>query len=97
MLLNRFSSAPARLLGIPGGSLEPGSPADLVVIDPHTEHIVSSERFYSLGRNTPFEGWRLKGYPVMTMVDGDIKMWQGKVKGFSKDFPAINRIFQAKE
>ncbi|MGI6327717.1 MAG: dihydroorotase [Dethiobacteria bacterium] len=95
--VDRFSSVPARLLGIPGGSLEPGSPADLVVIDPHTEHTVSSERFYSLGRNTPFEGWRLKGYPVITMVDGDIKMWQGKVKGFSKDFPAINRILQAKE
>jgi len=95
-LVDRFSSAPARLLDIPAGSLKPGAPADIVVVDPQAEQVVSGERFFSRSRNTPFEGWRLKGYPVMTMVDGDIKMWQGKVKGFSEDFPEIKSILQTR-
>lgn len=86
-LINRMSCAPARLLGIPGGTLIPGSPADLTVVDPQREIEVDARRFYSLGKSTPFAGWRLQGIPVMTMVDGDIKMWEGKVKGFSLDFP----------
>jgi dihydroorotase len=81
-----FSTAPARILNIPGGTLAPGSPADLTVFDPQGEYIVEAKDFYSLGRNTPFQGWRLQGLPILTMVGGDIKMWKGRVKGFSRDF-----------
>lgn len=81
-----ISTNPARLLGIQGGTLSPGSPADLVVIDPRLEKTIDKNSFYSRGRNTPFHGWRLKGFPVLTMVEGDIKMWEGRVKGFSPDF-----------
>jgi dihydroorotase len=87
-LVRCLSIAPAKLLGVPGGNLAPGMPADLVVIDPQKEGLVHPDKFYSRGRNTPFREWRLKGFPVLTMVDGDIKMCDGKVKGFSHDFPA---------
>ncbi|NMB41077.1 MAG: dihydroorotase [Firmicutes bacterium] len=91
-LIENLSTAPANLLGVPGGNLAPGVPADLVVIDPDKKHIVSRDNFYSRGQNTPFEGWKLSGTPVMTMVDGDIKMWKGKVKGFSHDFPEFEEM-----
>ncbi len=84
-----LSLTPARILNIPGGTLAPGSAADLVVIDPQEERPVEKENFYSRGRNTPFQGWVLKGFPILTMVGGDIKMLAGKVKGFSPDFPAL--------
>ncbi len=96
-LVKRMALAPARLLGIPGGTLAPGSPADLVVIDPRQEIVVDARSFYSRSRNTPFNGWRLKGIPFLTMVDGDIKMWRGKVKGFSQDFPHGDEIISTKE
>jgi len=91
-LVKCLSTAPANLLGVPGGNLAPGAPADLVAIEPHREHTLDAGRFYSRGQNTPFKGWRLKGFPVLTMVGGDIKMWEGKVKGFSRDFPALERL-----
>ncbi|RJX27240.1 MAG: dihydroorotase [Dethiobacter sp.] len=92
-LVKCLSTVPANLLGVPGGNLTPGSPADLVVIEPHKEYPVNTDSFFSLGQNTPFKDWRLKGFPVLTMVDGDIKMWEGKVKGFSKDFPELKGLF----
>lgn len=85
-LVTAFSTAPARILNIPGGTLVPGSPADLCVFDPRHEFVVETNNFFSLGKNTPFKGWRLKGLPFLTMVGGDIKMWKGRVKGFSADF-----------
>jgi len=83
-----FSLAPARVLNIPGGTLAPGALADLVIIDPDIKRTVQKADFYSKGRNTPFQGRELQGYPVLTMVDGDIKMLGGLVKGFSEDFAA---------
>jgi dihydroorotase len=85
-LVDFFSIAPSRILNVPGGTLAPGSEADLVVIDLQEERHVEKESFYSRGKNTPFQGWALKGHPVLTMVGGDIKMLAGKVKGFSPGF-----------
>ncbi|HHU76043.1 MAG TPA: dihydroorotase [Firmicutes bacterium] len=85
-LVGFLSIAPSRILNIPGGTLVPGAEADLVVIDLQQERRVERNDFYSQGKNTPFQGWTLKGYPVLTMVSGDIKMLAGKVKGFSRDF-----------
>ncbi len=92
-LVEAISSFPARILNVPGGTLQKGSPADLVVIDPYREHTVEPREFYSKGKNTPFGGWTLKGLPVITMVGGDIKMWKGMVKGFSDEFPREEKTF----
>jgi len=67
-----LSTNPARILGVPGGTLAVGAPADLTLIDLNREWIVDPTRFASKSKNCPFGGWRLKGKAVMTMVQGNI-------------------------
>jgi dihydroorotase len=71
-LVSRLSRDPARLLGLPGGSLTPGAPADLTLLDPAAEWTVDPGRFASKSRNTPFAGWTLTGRPWRTIVGGRI-------------------------
>jgi len=71
-LLRRMTSDPARVFGLPTGKLEPGAPADLILIDLENEREVNPETFLSQGRNTPFAGWKLYGWPALTMVDGKV-------------------------
>jgi len=68
-----LTSTPARLFGLPGGTLAPGAPADLVVVDRAREWVVDPEQFRSKGRNTPFAGWQLRGRAMLTFVDGQIR------------------------
>jgi dihydroorotase len=74
-LVSRLSRDPARLLGLPGGSLAPGAAADLTLLDPAAEWTVDPARFASRSRNTPFGGWTLKGRPWKTIVGGGI-VWE---------------------
>ena len=71
-LVELLSANPARILGVPGGTLEPGCAADVTVIDPALTRTVEPERFLSRSRNTPFAGWSLRGWPVLTLVEGRI-------------------------
>ena len=71
-LIDLMSCAPARVLGVPGGSLAPGAPGDVTVIDLEREVEVSAARFRSKSRNTPFDGWRLRGAAVATVVGGRV-------------------------
>jgi dihydroorotase len=71
-LVDALSAAPARLLGLPGGSLVEGAPADLTVLDLERKVKVDPARFESKGRHTPFTGWTLRGAPVLTVVDGRV-------------------------
>jgi dihydroorotase len=71
-LIDLFSTGPCRVLGVPGGCLATGGPADITVLDPGKEVTVDASKFHSKGRNTPFDGWRLKGTAVATIVGGDI-------------------------
>jgi dihydroorotase len=71
-LVSRLSRDPARLLNLPGGSLTPGSPADVTILDPGRELTVDPARFHSRGRNTPFGGWTLTGGPWATIVGGTV-------------------------
>jgi dihydroorotase len=70
-LIERMCHAPARILGLETG-LQPGRRADVTLIDPGMNLTVHADRFQSKSRNTPFEGWRLRGKAVMTMVDGRV-------------------------
>ena len=68
-----LSAGPARLLGLARkGRVAPGADADLTVLDPDILVTVDRTRFESKGRNTPFDGWKLRGGPVMTIVGGRI-------------------------
>ncbi|HEY7614479.1 MAG TPA: dihydroorotase [Gemmatimonadales bacterium] len=71
-LVNRMSVMPARIFNLEGGTLAPGAPADVVVIDPAAEWIVRPEEFYSKSRNTPFAGRRLRGRAGATIVRGQL-------------------------
>ena len=71
-LVALLSTNPARVLGLPGGTLAPGSPADVTVLDLAKKRQVDPARFESKGRNTPFGGWILKGWPAMTIVGGRV-------------------------
>lgn len=72
MLVRLFSTNPARILGLPGGTLAPGVPADVTVLDLAKKKTVDPNRFATKGRNTPFGGLSLKGWPVMTIVGGNV-------------------------
>lgn len=69
-LVRLLSTAPARLLNLPGGTLGPGAPADVTILDLDRELTVEPARFQSRSRNTPFAGWALRGGPWRTIVAG---------------------------
>jgi dihydroorotase len=71
-LVDLLSCGPARVMSLPGGTLAPGSPADVTVLDLDADWIVDPLRFQSKSRNTPFRGWAGKGAPAMTIVGGKI-------------------------
>ena len=77
-LVEKMSTNPARILGLNNG-LRVGQAADITIIDPELEYTVNSVNFQSLSRNTPFEGWQLKGRPVFTLVDGRVVYEFGKI------------------
>ena len=69
-LVELMSCNPVRILGVAGGTLEPGSPADVTVLDLEREVVVDPATFHSKGRSTPFAGRRLRGGAAMTFVGG---------------------------
>ena len=69
-----MSLNPARILGVPGGTLAEGSVADVTLIDPDYEYSVDPRQFRSKGKNTPFAEWRLTGTPHATIVGGKVVM-----------------------
>ncbi len=77
-LVALLSTRPARVLGLPGGTLAPGSPADLTLLDLAMRRAVDPGRFESRSRNTPFAGWTLRGWPAMTIVGGRVVWQDGK-------------------
>jgi dihydroorotase len=71
-LVELLSTNPARVLGLPGGTLAPGSPADVTVLDLKARRSVDPARFASKSRNTPFGGLTLRGWPAITIVAGRV-------------------------
>ncbi|MFE5319838.1 dihydroorotase [Paenibacillus sp. NPDC056579] len=71
-LIDKMTSLPAQVFGLPWGTLEVGKEADLTMIDLETEKEVNPAEFASKGRNTPFTGWKLKGWPTWTMAGGKV-------------------------
>ncbi len=76
-LIERMSTAPARLMGIEGGTLSPGSRADLVLFDPEEAWTVDPANFRSKSRNTPFGGWEVTGRVKRTIVGGETRYEEG--------------------
>jgi dihydroorotase len=70
VLLRAMSTRPAELLGLPGGTLRPGSPADVVVFDPDAPWVLDRAELKSKCKNTPFDEARLQGRVTRTIVAG---------------------------
>jgi dihydroorotase len=86
-LVEKMSFKPAQILGLltphlssrtigPKGTLSAGADADITILDTEKEFTVEASNFFSKGRNTPFDGWILKGAPVFTISKGKIHEWQ---------------------
>lgn len=78
-LISKMTAEPAKLFALSGGTLSVGSSADIAVLDIEQEWMVEAEKFYTRGTHSPFVGRRLKGRAVMTMVDGQVVMRDGKI------------------
>src|SRR5882672_4786491 len=69
-LIELLSVNPARVLRLPGGALTEGAPADISILAPDLPVTVSVERMRSRSKNTPFDGWTLRGGVAATIVGG---------------------------
>lgn len=69
-LIDALSTRPAEIFGLPGGTLKPGSNADLIIADLDAPWVVHEEDIVSRSKNTPFEGERFSGKILQTLVDG---------------------------
>jgi dihydroorotase len=74
-LIDYLTSKPCEAFNLPYGKLEVGSPADLTIIDLEEEKEIDPETFLSKGKNTPFGGWKCKGWPIATIAQGQL-VWE---------------------
>jgi dihydroorotase len=80
-MVELMSVNPARILGVPGGALREGAPADVSILAPDLEVTVDPARFRSKSRNTPFGGWTLRGGVAATIVGGRVLYTNPAVAG----------------
>lgn len=79
-LVRSTSEKPAEIFHLKGrGDLGEGYYADLVVVDMHREYRIESSRFYSKAKYSPFDGWKIKGKPIKTFVNGQLVMDEGEI------------------
>ncbi|MEY2543176.1 MAG: dihydroorotase [Verrucomicrobiota bacterium] len=69
-LIEMYTVEPAKLLKLEAGTLSVGAAGDVTLIDPDLEWTVRTDQFQSMSRNSPFDGWKLKGRAVRTIVGG---------------------------
>lgn len=75
-LVEKMALNPSRILGIDKGTLMPGAAGDITIIDLESEYEVDAEQFVSRGKNSPFDGWTLKGRPAVTICKGRVFEWR---------------------
>ncbi|MEH7373629.1 dihydroorotase [Neobacillus drentensis] len=78
-LIEFLTIKPAEAFGLPYGRIEVGAPGDLVILNLDDEYEIKPEEFLSKGKNTPFGGWKCKGWPDMTIAGGQIAWEKGCV------------------
>ena len=78
-MVSLYTTGPANVLGIDKGTLTPGMAADVTIIDPEKVKIVDPAEFYSRGKNSAFKGMKLKGWPVTTIVAGNVVTENGRI------------------
>ena len=73
--LRKLTVGPADILGVPLSGIVEGGPANITVFDPNGEKTVDVNCFKSKGKNSPFNGWTLKGWPVATIYGGKLSAY----------------------
>jgi dihydroorotase len=74
-MVELLSTNPSRIFNLDRGTLQAGSIADVTIFDPNKKIKIEASKFQSKSRNTPFNGWELKGAPVATIVGGRV-VWR---------------------
>lgn len=74
-LIDWLTAKPADVFDLPYGRIEIGSHADLTLIDLEKERSIDRETFVSKGKNTPFDGWKVYGWPTTTIFNGEV-VWE---------------------
>lgn len=77
--IEKLTTAPAKILRLSKGTLKAGADADLIIVDPKAEWTVDAAQFASKSKNTPFQGWKLKGMVTHTIVAGRVIVKDGKL------------------
>ena len=80
-MVELLSTNPARVLGLPGGTIKEGAPADLTVLAPDRDVTIHAAKLVSKSKNTPFDGWTLKGAVAATIVGGNVVYTNGVTIG----------------
>jgi len=79
-LVRLTSEKPAQIFNLRGrGSLDDGNQADIVVVDINREYKIDSSKFHSKAKYSPFDGWKVKGKPIKTFVNGRLIMDEGEI------------------
>ena len=78
-LIAYMTTKPADCFELPFGRIEEGAAADIVLLDLNEEKKINPDEFLSKGKNTPFAGWKCKGWPVLTIASGQIVWEKGRV------------------
>ncbi|HVP41554.1 MAG TPA: dihydroorotase family protein [Candidatus Krumholzibacteriaceae bacterium] len=79
-LIRLMAEKPAEIFHLEGiGRLEKEYNADITIVDMHREHRIDASKFYSKAKYSPFDGWKLKGKPIKTFVNGQLAMEEGEI------------------
>lgn len=71
-MVAKMTHIPSEIVNIGRGTLSPGAPADIVIFDPDAKVTIDKEKFHSKSKNTPFDGWELRGAVLYTIVNGNV-------------------------
>jgi dihydroorotase len=86
-LAKKMALNPARIIGLPDRVIKVGGEANITVVDPDLKRPVVTREFLSLGKNNPFEGRLLRGWPVLTMIRGEVRFTRDT--GYNKQERAV--------
>jgi dihydroorotase len=73
-MIEKMTVNPAKVLGVNRGTLTPGRPADVTILDPKAQWAIDAKQFKSKSRNTPFDGQKVTGRAMATIVGGEVRM-----------------------
>ena len=89
-LIELLSVNPARILRVPGGSLAEGAPADITILAPDLHVTIAAKTMRSRSKNTPFDGWQLRGGVAATIVGGRVVYSNPHISTLNAQLSSLN-------